>query len=118
MCKKGGEEIHVTKENIMEGEPQEASYCAIACAIADEYGVNNRMVGVTDCRDIYIDYGQFCVDLIVEPEYIDTVKKFIDDFDYIDQLEEGDSPDEYKNNLKEFTFKYRESLENSEERNS
>ena len=101
-------EIHVTKEHIMEGEPSDASYCAIACAIADEYGVDNAMVGVTGHSDVFVDYGDYFVELIVEPNDQATVEKFIEDFDYIDQLEEDECLIEYKANLKEFTFRYTE----------
>lgn len=101
-------EIHVTKEHIMEGEPSDASYCAIACAIADEYGVDNAMVGVTGHSDVFVDYGDYFVELIIEPDDEDTIDKFIEDFDYIDQLEEGEDSYEYKNNLKEITFRYTE----------
>ena len=104
-------EIQVTKEHIMEGEPADASYCAIACAIADEYGLNNgsnSMVCVNGHKDVFIDYGDYFVELIVEPCDIATVREFIEDFAYIDQLEEGEGSYEYKNNLKEFTFRYTE----------
>ena len=109
-------EIQVTKEHIMEGEPAAASYCAIACAIADEYGLSNgsnAMVCVNGHKDVFFDYGDYFVELIVEPCDIATVREFIEDFDYIEHLEEinpinDECLTEYKANLKEFTFRYTE----------
>ena len=66
------------------------------------------MVGVTGHSDVFVDYGDYFVELIIAPDDEDTVDKFIEDFDYIDQLEEGEDSYEYKNNLKEITFRYTE----------
>tara|TARA_R100000808_G_C2123545_1_gene134260 strand:+ start:277 stop:600 length:324 start_codon:yes stop_codon:yes gene_type:complete len=101
-------EIQVTKEHIMEGEPGDASHCAIACAIADEYGVRNSMIGVESHDSIFVDYGNCWTEILVEPEDVNIVDEFIESFDYIDNLGEDECPIEYKNNLKEFKFRYTE----------
>ena len=71
------------------------------------------MVGVQGLSSIFVDYGDYFVDLIVEPDDEAIVDKFIEDFDYIEHLEEinpinDECLTEYKANLKEFTFRYRE----------
>ena len=100
-------EIHVTKDNIMEGEPGNASYCAIACAIADTYNVEQDKVGVEDYDSIFIDYGNCWTDIRVEPEDVNIVDEFIQAFDFI-----GDLPlpkqSLYRNEIKEIKFRYTE----------
>ena len=100
-------EIHVTKDNIMEGEPGNASTCAIACAIADTYNVEQDKVGVEDYDSIFIDYGNCWTHIQVEPEDLKIVEEFIKDFDSIEGLP---LPKQslYRNEIKELKFRYTE----------
>ena len=100
-------EIHVTKDNIMEGAPGNASTCAIACAIADTYNEEQDKVGVEDSDSIFNDYGNCWTHIQVEPEDLKIVEEFIKDFDSIEGLP---LPKQslYRNEIKELKFRYTE----------
>ena len=108
-------EIHVTKDNIMEGEPGNASTCAIACAIADTYNVKTGKhyqkhypkIGVEDSDSIFIDYGNCWTHIQVEPEDLKIVEEFIKDFDSIEDLPIT-KQSLYRNEIKELKFRYTE----------
>ena len=104
-------EIHVTKENIMAGEPGNASTCAIACAIADTYNVEQGKVAVEDYDSIFIDYGNCYTDIDVVIEDRWAVEKFMKDFDSIEDLPIT-KQSLYRNEIKEFKFRYTETEAN------
>ena len=99
--------LEITREHIKNGVPGDASYCAIACAVAEKYNVPSDWVGVEGSDNIFISTTDYWLELDVSNEDRQPINDFINAFDSIENMEDQ-RIDLYRNPLPEISFNYKE----------